>query len=109
MRCMNAFGCVRSGTKWLLALVLVLFVSPAVAEKPFRLAADPGHQPRSRTKLKGISLEQATNIVRRRTGGRVLSATPSDRGRQRGFEVRVLVGGKRVKKVFVDAKGNLRD
>jgi len=49
-------------------------------------------------------MEQASDIVRRKTGGRVLSATPS----AQGYEVRVLVDGKRVKKLFVDGKGNVR-
>jgi hypothetical protein len=38
----------------------------------------------------------------------VLSATPAERGGQRGYEVRVLVDGKRVKSVFVDSEGRIR-
>ena len=52
----------------------------------------------------GISMEQAADMVRRDTGGRVLSATPTQRGDRRGYEIRVLLDGKRVKKVFVDSQ-----
>ena len=41
--------------------------------------------------------------VRRETGGRVLSVAPTERAGRRGYDVRVLLGGKRVRKVFVDA------
>ena len=78
------------------------------AQSPFWLAAEPELKPNTLVKPPGISLEQATNIVRRQTGGGVLSAAPAGRGGQRGYEVRVLVDGKRVKKVFVDGQGNMR-
>ncbi|MEM8768609.1 MAG: PepSY domain-containing protein [Pseudomonadota bacterium] len=55
----------------------------------------------------GISLEQAADKVRRQTGGRILSATPSERGGRRGYEIRVLVDGKRVKQYYVDSEGRL--
>lgn len=89
-------------------VLLVLSFSAAHAQSPFRLAAEPELKPRTLVEPPGISLEQATNIVRRQTGGRVLSAAPSGRGGSRGYEVRVLVDGKRVKTVFVDSRGNLR-
>jgi hypothetical protein len=88
----------------LAAVLLVLGVSPAQAQPAFRLAAEPELKPHTLVEPPGISLEQATSIVRRQTGGRVLSATPAGRG----YEVRVLVDGKRVKTVFVDSRGNLR-
>lgn len=55
----------------------------------------------------GISLEQAADKVRRQTGGRVLSASPDERGGRRGYNVRVLVDGKRVKQYYVDADGRV--
>jgi uncharacterized membrane protein YkoI len=57
--------------------------------------------------VSGITLEQAANKVRRQTGGRVLSATPVQNGRERGYNVRVLVDGKRVKEYYVDANGRM--
>jgi hypothetical protein len=57
----------------------------------------------------GISREQAAGMVQRRTGGRVLSTTPVQRGGGIvGYDVRVLVDGKRVKNVFVDERGAIR-
>jgi hypothetical protein len=65
-------------------------------------------QPRQ-TEPTGISREQAAGMVQRSTGGRVLSTTPVQRGGgTAGYEVRVLVDGKRVKNVFVDERGNIR-
>lgn len=56
----------------------------------------------------GVTLEQAANMVRRQTGGRVLSASPSERSGERGFDVRVLLDGKRVKSYFVSDQGRIR-
>ncbi len=55
----------------------------------------------------GISLEQAADKVRRQTGGRILSATPTEKGGRRGYEIRVLVDGKRVKQYYVDSEGRM--
>lgn len=55
----------------------------------------------------GITLEQAADKVRRQTGGRVLSATPVEKGGRRGYNVRVLVDGKRVKQYYVDSDGRM--
>lgn len=55
----------------------------------------------------GITLEQAADTVRRQTGGRILSATPENKGGQRGYTVRVLVDGKRVKQYYVDSEGRM--
>ncbi len=102
---MNAPSC----SKWLLLLVLVLPLSPvhvyagasvsvfAAAAEPNTLASQPG-----------ISIETATNIVRGMFGGRVLSAIPAQRGEKRGYEVRMLLDGKRVKKVFIDNQGRVK-
>jgi hypothetical protein len=56
----------------------------------------------------GISMEQAAASVQRATGGRVLSTAPAQRGGGAGYDVRVLIDGKRVKNVFVDERGNVR-
>lgn len=48
-----------------------------------------------------VSASQAAAIVRGRHGGRVLSVVPSSRGEQQGYRVRILIGGERVKTVFV--------
>jgi hypothetical protein len=105
---MNARACISSFAGCLLALMLVLPLTPAYGATPFWAAAEPQLRPHNLVKPPGVSLEQATNIVRRQTGGRVLSAAPAGRGGQRGYEVRVLVDGKRVTKVFVDDQGNMR-
>ena len=94
---------VRSRLKWWLlwsVLVLPLFTPlPATAQQA---------QPQYYTKpAGGITLEQAADTVRRQTGGRVLSATPVSKGGERGYNVRVLVDGKRVKQYYVDAEGRM--
>ena len=55
-----------------------------------------------------ISLEEATEIVRRAYGGRVLSASPTSKNGKKGYQVRVLLDGGRVKTVFVDSNGSVR-
>jgi hypothetical protein len=95
---------VRSLLSITLALILA---STAFAGQP------PGHretdeQPNYYTKPPSVSLEQAADNVRRQTGGRVLSATPVNKGGQRGYSVRVLLDGKRVKQVFVDSEGRIQ-
>ena len=55
-----------------------------------------------------ISLEEATDIVRRAYGGRVLSASPASKNGKKGYQVRVLLDGGRVKTVFVDSNGSVR-
>ncbi|MDA1076077.1 MAG: hypothetical protein O3A63_15150 [Proteobacteria bacterium] len=52
----------------------------------------------------GLSVEEATAIARRQTGGRVLSAAPDGKN---GYRVRVLLDGGRVTTVIVpDEKPN---
>ena len=88
---------------WLLWSVLVLSLSTAV-----QVSAGQQAEPQYYTKpAGGITLEQAADTVRRRTGGRVLSATPTGKGGERGYNVRVLVDGKRVKQYYVDAEGRM--
>jgi len=55
----------------------------------------------------GISADEATAIVRRKYGGRVISVTPVNGGKG-GYKVRVLVDGGRVKTVHVDKNGRIR-
>ncbi|MEZ5557213.1 MAG: PepSY domain-containing protein [Pseudomonadales bacterium] len=106
---MNAPAHTRNRSFRLLCLVLAVLCagSPALAAQWPSWAAE-GAEPQSLVKPPGISLEQATNMVRRETGGRVLSATPVTRGGETGFEVRVLIDGKRVTKVYVDGQGRIR-
>ena len=91
---------VHSCSKRLLWLLLVLpFCFDAAAD--FR---DEVKQPQQLVSPPAITLEQAADKVRRETGGRVLSAAPANKAGKRGYDVRVLLDGKRVKKVFVDAR-----
>jgi len=53
----------------------------------------------------GVTLETATAIVRHKTGGRVLSASPASKGAEVGYQVRVLVDERLVQTWFVDEKG----
>lgn len=57
---------------------------------------------------RGISVERAARIARRQTGGRVLSTTRVRRSGELGVEVRLLINGSRVTKVFVDDDGEVR-
>ena len=94
-----------------LLVLLATLTTPLLATSAspdWRRSAQEQLEPNSLVRPPGISLEQAANEVRRQTGGRVLSASPSERGGQRGYEVRVLVDGKRVKSYFVDGQGRVR-
>lgn len=91
-----------------LLLALLVPPSPAEAAPDWRRGVQEQLEPNTLVRPPGITLEQAANKVRRETGGRVLSASPSDRGGQRGYEIRVLVDGKRVKSYFVDSQGRVR-
>ena len=105
-----------SSSKWLLLLVLVLPLSStnghadglvnAVAN--VSVFAGAATQNTLVTNQPGISIEQATAIVRDSFGGRVLSAVPVKRGDKRGYEVRMLLDGKKVKKVFIDSQGRVK-
>ncbi|HEX7034981.1 MAG TPA: PepSY domain-containing protein [Pseudomonadales bacterium] len=106
----NGSGRVRRAAVLGLALLSTLLVAgPAAAAPDWRRAMQEQLEPHTLVEnLPGISLEQAANKVRRETGGRVLSASPIDRGGQRGYEIRVLLDGKRVKSYFVDGQGRIR-
>ena len=96
----------RGFGKWLLWSVLVLSLGVVLSPKPVLAGqqAQPNHYA---APVGGITLEQAADKVRRKTGGRVLSATPVEKGGRRGYNVRVLVDGKRVKQYYVDSDGRL--
>ena len=89
--------------RWLFWLMLVLPLAAAAAGA----AAQQQAQPNYYAKPHVISTEQAANIARRKTGGRVLSITPASKGGQRGYNVRVLIDGKRVKQYYVDNDGRI--
>lgn len=91
-----------------LLLAVLLSPLPADAAPDWRRGVQEQLEPNTLVRPPGITLEQAANKVRRETGGRVLSASPSDRRGQSGFEIRVLVDGKRVKSYFVDSQGRVR-
>jgi hypothetical protein len=95
----------------LLAVLLVAaagFAGDVAAAPDWMRGAQEQLEPQNLVRPPGISLEQAANMVRRETGGRVLSASPARRGSERGYEVRVLLDGKRVKSIFVDSDGRMR-
>ncbi len=56
----------------------------------------------------GISIEKATAIARKHTGGRVLSATPKTRSSGTEYRIRMLVDGERVTTVVVDHQGRIK-
>jgi hypothetical protein len=93
--------------RWLGVAWLAVLVVGAIA-LPSRSVAGPASEPQHyASPVGGISLEQAADKVRRQTGGRVLSATPVEKGGRRGYNIRVLVDGKRVKEYYVDAEGRM--
>jgi hypothetical protein len=106
-------GISLAAARWLLPALLIQCVAgPAFAASPFFRGpipeAQPLVQPQSLVQPAGVSREDAAGLVQRQTGGRVLSTTPAQRGGANGYDVRVLVDGKRVKDVFVDDRGNVR-
>src|SRR5256885_14809509 len=74
---------------------------------------DGRQSPRDRTLLaqkdqgsaSRISMAEATEIVRRNTGGRVLNAQESRRDGRDGYRIKVLIGSGEVRVFFVDAHG----
>ena len=97
-------GLVPGGSWWLSVLIVACLGLPAA-----HLAHDASSSGQSNefTNSTGTAqeLELAANKVRRDTGGRVLSVSPSVKGGKRGYSVRVLLEGKRVKQIFVAAEG----
>jgi hypothetical protein len=91
-------------TRLILTLAIALAATASRGAEPWESQVKPN----SLTTLQGISAEQATTIVRRETGGRVLSATPLDGGKD-GYKVRVLVDGGRVTTLHVSPQGYLEE
>jgi hypothetical protein len=85
--------------KWILLFVLVL---PFYAAQ---LKAAPAPNNNFVQSAPGMSVEEATAIARRQTGGRVLSAAPDGK---KGYRVRVLLDGGRVTTIVVPEKRNTR-
>ena len=98
---MTAHSCSKRLLERLLWLLLVLPFCSFAAATDFM---DQAKRPQSLVAPSAMTLEQAADKVRRETGGRVLSASPVEKGGRRGYDVRVLLDGKRVQKVFVDAR-----
>ena len=94
----------------------VLITAPTVA---FGAQEDQRRAPAEQTpdvsaeRTQGLSLKDATAIVRQAYGGRVLSATRGQRRNERGvtergYRLRVDIGGT-VKSVFVDVRGRIHE
>jgi len=94
--------------RWTRLLTVVCIFAGAVAP-----AAAPREAPEGAAHFApvatGITKERAVGIVRERFDGRVLSAATTIRDGERGFDVRVLTEGGRVKNVFVDRRGGVAE
>jgi len=92
---------IRTRVKTLLVIVVLGFgVLSAGAD-----VRSVGSSPELFAEAKQITAQQAMAVVRRSTGGRVVSAMPTKDG---GFKVRVLLPNGRVKTVRVDSSGSIR-
>ena len=106
----SRYNCAHARTSRIvnaMKLLFTLVLAVALWTTPPPVQAMVGWQSPPVAFAKGISLEEATNIVRRAYGGRVLSATPATQNGKRGYKVRVLLDGGRVKTVFVDSNGSV--
>jgi len=104
----------RAGWPGILCILMLSLAAPSVLAAPPFFGMPPTErqslvQPQGLVQPPGLSAEQAAGVVHRYTGGRVLSTTPAQRGGADGYDVRVLVDGKRVRNVFVDQQGNIRN
>jgi hypothetical protein len=100
----RGYPIVNVGRRLLRAVLLcALLASPVISA-----AGDGQRADRVLAAKSTISLEEATEIVRRAYGGRVLSASPASKNGKKGYQVRVLLDGGRVKTVFVDSNGSVR-
>ena len=91
-------------------IVLLLLSTPALAALP-----GPGHWPVANSSLllkvqnKDIGANGAARVVRKATGGRVLSVKRARGNRQGTYKVKVLLKGGRMRVLRVDAgSGALR-
>jgi len=96
----------RACSALLLALVMACAASVHAAEHRNHQGAPSGN---SFAPAPGISIEKATAIARKHTGGRVLSATPKTRSSGTEYRIRMLVDGERVMTVVVDPKGRIKN
>ncbi len=96
----------RRDTLVLLPLVLLMALA-AAANPPVALSAEQASTAKRLAAQPWSTLESAADIVRRETGGRVLSVTPLEGG-HRGYRVRVLLDGGRVTTILVDPQGSSR-
>lgn len=78
-----------------------LLLSPAQAS-PWR--DDPGRPLLQLARNEGVSLEEAVAQVRRKTGGRILSAETRSRNGVTVHRIKVLTGDQRVRIIEVDAR-----
>ncbi|MEM7282907.1 MAG: PepSY domain-containing protein [Pseudomonadota bacterium] len=73
-------------------------VDPSVEQEPFEVAQD-----------RGMSLDEAVNLVRSRVGGKVIRSETVSRNGKRTHKVRVLTKDGRMKTYHVDAStGRMR-
>ena len=94
----------------LLPLLLVMLALPVHAAQPNGLKdLSRGQAGSSFAPAPGISIEKATAIARKHTGGRVLSASPRQRATGTDYQIRMLVDGERVISVIVDYKGRVKN
>lgn len=99
-RFLHAFGVLLLGSAMLCS------ASVQAAEHRHPNGAPPAN---SFAPAPGISIEKATAIARKHTGGRVLSATPKSRSKGTEYRIRMLVDGERVMTVVVDHKGRIKN
>lgn len=87
-----------SRMRWLLATVFIFTLNASASESRF---SDHHRHTQRLASAQQVTMEQAINRVRRDTGGRVLSAAPTNKAGLHGYRVRVLLDGKRVRQIFV--------
>ena len=93
--------------RMLVALLCASLLGGLAATVPSPAAAETGSYGTPLLYRDGISADEATSIVRRKYGGRVISVSPVNGGKG-GYKVRVLLDGGRVKTVHVDKNGRIR-
>jgi len=95
----------------LLPLVVACLCLPAHAAERNGINELPRHQSsgNSFAPAPGISIDKATAIARKQTGGRVLSATSRQRATGIEYHIRMLVDGERVITVTVDHQGHIKN
>lgn len=87
---------------YLTILILLGLLLPALS--PASTLTNPG--PVMLASSDGVTLEQATDKVRRETGGRILSASESRRDGRKIYRIKVLLPSGHVRVVTVNADGS---